>query len=76
MDRGSKARQAGDRRGHGQAFLWENGVLTNLNDVSASDSNWDLKGAAGINELGQIVGLGHVGGRKGEEHGYLLTPNP
>jgi len=67
---------ASTKRGDSQPFLWENGTLRNLNDISASESNWDLMAVEGVNDAGQIVGTGHVGGRKGERHGFLLTLLP
>ncbi len=57
------------------AFLWENGVMTPLNELIPSEPKWSLWSAYSINEAGQIVG-GGVAGREKESHGYLLTPTP
>ncbi|QJU58718.1 PEPxxWA-CTERM sorting domain-containing protein [Sphingomonas sp. AP4-R1] len=53
------------------AFLWEQGVYTNLNDLIAPDSGWTLTGAYDINNVGQIVGAGMI---DGERRAFLLTP--
>ena len=37
-----------------------------------TDSNWDLRDATSIDNLGHIVGWGYL---NGEPHGYLLTPD-
>ncbi len=54
-------------------FLWENGVMTALNDLIPSEPKWSLSDAYSINEAGQIVGIGST---ERETHGYLLTPTP
>jgi len=53
------------------AFLWQDGKMTDLNDQIPKDTGWDLRLAQGINERGQIVGIGR---HKGQQHGFLLTP--
>ena len=63
------------------AFLWENGVMTDLNAlVDGSADGWELLEAAAINDLGQIVGSGHVDrdldGSWDVTRAYLLTPIP
>ena len=55
-----------------RAFLWQNGVLSDLNDRIATNSGWVLREANGINDSGQIVGWGNI---NGEVHAFLLTPN-
>lgn len=52
------------------AFLWENGQLTDLNTLIAPDSGWILTAATAINDNGDIVGSGLLGG---QVHGFLLT---
>ncbi len=37
------------------AFIWQNGVMTNLTDVLVGDPNLDLKSAVSINQIGQIA---------------------
>ncbi len=60
-----------------EAYLWELGVLTTLNDLIPSGTNWQLKHGNDINNNSQIVGLGRIGTRKSSNvHGYLLTPRP
>jgi len=55
------------------ACLWEDGTMTDLNDLLLPGSGWSLLSASGINEAGWIVGHGSV---KGEIHAYLLVPEP
>jgi probable HAF family extracellular repeat protein len=54
------------------AFLWERGRMTDLNELLAPGSGWELTFAFGINDAGQIAGSGLVDGR---EHAFLLTPS-
>ena len=53
------------------AFLYENGVVTDLNDLLPADSGWELHAAVDINDAGQIVGQGT---HNGEGRGFLLSP--
>lgn len=55
------------------AFLWDNGVITDLNDLIPPTSGWELKRAADINDVGQIVGTGNLNG--GEHHAFLWENN-
>lgn len=52
------------------AFLWENGGMSDLNDLVPDGSGWILTAATAINEQGDIVGTGLL---NGEVHGFLLT---
>ena len=52
------------------AFLWEDGVMTDLNTLIAADSGWILTTASAINDNGGIVGSGLL---NGQVHGFLLT---
>lgn len=52
------------------AFIWRGGEMTDLNDLVPSNSGWELNTAFDINEVGEIVGYGTVGGT---QRGYLLT---
>ena len=54
------------------AFLWQNGRITDLNDLIPPGSGWELDSAEDINNAGQIVGGGLVNGK--ELHAFLLTP--
>lgn len=63
----------GNTEQHHRAFLWQNGTLTDLNDAVKANSGWTLEEARGINDKGQIVGIG------AHEHcrrAFLLTPVP
>ena len=62
------------------AFVWkdhnrngftDSGEMLDLNKVLPPNSDWYLRQAYDINDKGQIVGLGAIGG---EEHAYRLTP--
>ena len=54
------------------AFLWQHGVMTDLNaTIDAKD--WILGEARGINKSGQITGIGAV---NGQLRAFLLTPVP
>lgn len=55
-----------------EAFVWEAGVMRNLNDLIPAGSGWALEQAAAINGSGQIVGEGTA--PNGEQRGFILTP--
>jgi probable HAF family extracellular repeat protein len=55
-----------------RAFLWEKGVMTDLNTVIAGDSPLYLLTGCSINSGGEITGLGLT--NAGEIHTYLATP--
>ena len=46
-----------------QAFLWREGVMTNLNHLIATGTGWVLTNATGINEYNEIVGSGLYNGQ-------------
>jgi probable HAF family extracellular repeat protein len=52
------------------AFFWETNLITDLNLLLTSASQWELREAHGINDSGQIVGSGIFHGR---EHAFLYT---
>jgi len=52
------------------AFIW-NGKIQDLNSLIPPRSGWVLVSANGINDAGQIVGMGT---HNGQQHAYLLTP--
>ena len=54
------------------AVLWENGAMVDLNDRIDPASGWELTGAIGINDRGEIVGDGY---RNGVPHAIRLRPN-
>lgn len=66
------ARGPGYAQGH--AFLWVNGVGTDLNTLIDPSSGWTLLSANGINDAGQIIGYGSHAGQNG--FALLLTPLP
>ena len=53
------------------AFLYDDGVMTDLNALIPANSGWDLYEAFDINKRGQIVGRGILNGKY---RGYLLSP--
>ena len=54
-------------------YLWQNGVMTNLNSLIPANSPLSLFLACSINSSGEIVGLAVTS--TGEVHGYLATPS-
>jgi probable HAF family extracellular repeat protein len=56
-----------------RAYVWQNGVMTDLNTLIPADSPLFLLVACSINSDGEIVGLA-VDTSTGEAHGYLATP--
>jgi probable HAF family extracellular repeat protein len=55
------------------AFVWQNGTMSDLNDLSAG-SDLILEDAIAINNAGQIVGFGYFNGVT-HLRAYLLTPD-
>lgn len=57
-------------------FIWQNGVMTDLNKLIPGDSNLFVISASNINERGQISGMATVltGPHAGDIHAYLATP--
>ncbi len=57
---------------NGTAVIWRDGRAHELSDLVADlPDGWVLRTAEEINERGQIVGYGTVGG---QTRGFLLTP--
>jgi probable HAF family extracellular repeat protein len=54
------------------AWIFENGVVTNLNSLKPSGSGLHLAYATAINNNGQIVGVAYDA--QSRYHGFLLTP--
>ena len=52
------------------AFLWENGQMSDLNELVELPAGWILTRATAINEYGDIVG---VGLKDGIAHGFVLS---
>jgi probable HAF family extracellular repeat protein len=61
-----------DASGNPRAFLWRNGVMTDLNTLIAGDSPLYLLTGCSINSRGEITGLGLTS--TGEVHTYLASP--
>jgi len=57
------------------AAIWQNGVMTDLNTLIAPDAGWFLFSANGVNDVGQIAGVGFFF-LDGTFHEFLLTPCP
>jgi hypothetical protein len=53
-------------------FLYEGGVMKELNSLLPPSSGWNLTQAMGINNKGQMIGFGDLGGT---EHAFLMTPD-
>ena len=53
------------------AFIWQQGVMRDLNDLIPAGTGWELSTADSINNKGQIVGTGNIGG---QVRAFLLTP--
>jgi probable HAF family extracellular repeat protein len=56
-----------------QAFLYDDGTMLNLNSLIPGNSGWDLLAAYGINDSGQITGVGLY---DGQLSAFLLTDPP
>jgi probable HAF family extracellular repeat protein len=52
------------------AFVYENGVMTDLNTLLPSGSEWELVEAFAINNKGNIVGYGSI---HGQFHAFMLS---
>jgi probable HAF family extracellular repeat protein len=52
-------------------FLYKDGKMTDLNSLISSNSGWTLSYATDINNRGQILGSGLIGG---QYHAFLLSP--
>jgi probable HAF family extracellular repeat protein len=59
--------------GHQHAFVVDHGAMTDLNSLVDPSLGWELYYANGINDAGQIVGIGAV--PSGTVDSFLLTPN-
>lgn len=54
-------------------FLWENGVMTDLNSLISESSGWEIISPWAINDLGEIAGIGV---RNSQWRAFLMTPKP
>jgi probable HAF family extracellular repeat protein len=71
-DAGSVVGASLDANFDARAFLWEKGVMTDLNTLIAGDSPLYLLTGCSINSRGEITGLGLTS--TGETHTYLARP--
>jgi probable HAF family extracellular repeat protein len=53
-----------------RAFLWQNGLMVDLNTFLPSGSGWELTAAFYLNDAGQIVGYGNY---QGQFSWFLMT---
>lgn len=58
--------------GSEHGFLWQNSIMTDLNDVIPTNSNLTIVSGRGINNAGQIVGYGS--NNLGIPQPFLMTP--
>ena len=72
-DKGDIVGVSNDTRGNARAFLWQDGVMHDLNELVPADSPVYLLFAAGIDSRGEIAGWG-VAKSTGELHAFLATP--
>jgi probable HAF family extracellular repeat protein len=63
----------GPMMGNPRAFLWENGVMTDLNTLVPANSPLYLLIGFSINSRGEIAGFGVT--NNGQIHAYLASPN-
>ena len=54
-----------------RAFIYSDGIMTDLNSVITPGSGWTLNWATAINNAGQITGEGTI---NGQLHAFLLEP--
>ena len=74
-NRGQITGVSGDAYGNFiRGYLWENGVMTDLNTLIPADSPWYILHGFGINDEGQIVGFAVQTEPPFEVHGFLATP--
>jgi probable HAF family extracellular repeat protein len=71
-DRGEVVGPSFDASGNPRAFLWQNGVMTDLNTLIPAGSHLFLLDATAINARGEIVGFGVTS--TGDVHAFLATP--
>jgi probable HAF family extracellular repeat protein len=73
-DRGQVVGLSLDANFNLRAVFWQNGNITNLNDLVPADTLLFLQTACSINGLGQITGIALAKGTANDYHAYLATP--
>ncbi len=74
-DKGAVVGSSFTSSGAERAFLWENGIMVDLNDLLPQNSGWELTQARAINDLGQIVGAGRLNGQT-HLRAFLVNTTP
>ncbi len=74
-DNGIIAGVSADANFNPRGFIWQNGVMTDLNTVVSPGSSLYLLTACSVNATGQVIGFA-VDKNSGDLHGYLATPKP
>jgi probable HAF family extracellular repeat protein len=69
---GASVSAPGPASGNPRAFVWKQGVMTDLNTLIPANSPLYLMTSFAINDAGEIVGFGMTEG--GDLHGFLATP--
>jgi probable HAF family extracellular repeat protein len=72
-ERGEVVGVSNDTEGNGRAFIWRNGLMSDLNTLVPAESPLYLVAAFGINGRGEIVGFGAT--ESGDIHAFVATPN-
>jgi probable HAF family extracellular repeat protein len=65
-----------DADGNCRAFLWDHGVMMDLNSLISKDSPLYLTNASGINDQGEIAGYTVLKSNPNEQPGFLAIPAP
>jgi probable HAF family extracellular repeat protein len=75
-NRGKVVGSTFNSQGWSRGFIWQDGVMTDLNTLISKDSNLLIIAASNINERGQISGMATVmsGPNANKIHAILLTP--
>jgi probable HAF family extracellular repeat protein len=70
---GASISAPGPAGGNPRAFLWQNGVMSDLNTLVQANSPLYLLNACAINDVGEITGFGATS--TGEVHAFLAIPS-
>jgi probable HAF family extracellular repeat protein len=72
-DRAEVVGQSADADGNSRGFLYQNGVMYDLNTLIPANSPLYVLSASSINSSGEITGFGMTS--DGDMHGFLATPS-